>query len=100
MAETAAEKPTFRAAFRQRRCLVPADGFYEWLGEGRKKKQPYLFAMRDGALFAFAGLWEAWQNEGEHLESVCILTTTANELVRGDTHPEQKRKDYIKCIAN
>jgi putative SOS response-associated peptidase YedK len=81
MSETAAGKRTFRDAFRRRRCLVPADGFFEWLAEG-KKRHPYLFALADGGLFAFAGLWEAWEKEGERLESVCILTTEANELVR------------------
>lgn len=80
MAETAASKPTFRSAFQKRRCLIPADGFFEWLALG-KKRFPRLFAPCDGGLFAFAGLWECWLKEGEHLESVCILTTEANELV-------------------
>jgi putative SOS response-associated peptidase YedK len=80
-AETAAAKPTFRAAFRRRRCLVPADAFFEWQAEGGRK-QPYLFRRRDGAPFAFAGLWERWQGGGgEALETCCILTTTANEVV-------------------
>jgi putative SOS response-associated peptidase YedK len=81
MAETAASKPAFRTAFQKRRCLVPADGFYEWLAQG-KKRHPYLFALSDGGLFAFAGLWDLWEREGERPESVCILTTEANELVR------------------
>lgn len=80
-AETVAEKPSFRAALRARRCLVLADGFYEWqLAEGRK--QPWYFQLRDGRPFAFAGLWERWQSPGvDPLESCTIVTTEANELV-------------------
>jgi putative SOS response-associated peptidase YedK len=74
--ESAAEKPAFRDAFRRRRCLVAADGFYEWKKLGAKTKQPYYFHMRDGRPFGFAGLWERC---GE-LESCTILTTTPNEL--------------------
>jgi putative SOS response-associated peptidase YedK len=81
MAETAANRPAFKEAFHSRRCLVPADGFFEWLAQG-KKKQPHLFALRDGGLFAFAGLWQAQQNQGEWSGAVCILTTEANEVVR------------------
>jgi putative SOS response-associated peptidase YedK len=80
-AETAAKKPAFRAAFKARRCVVPADGFYEWVQVGRKK-QPNHFTLRDGRVFGFAGLWEVWQKDGEHLETVSILTTEANEVVR------------------
>jgi putative SOS response-associated peptidase YedK len=80
--ETAASKPAFRAAMRSRRCLVPADGFYEWLKRGRGR-MPHLFHMRDGRPFAFAGLWERWKPPGgDALESFTILTTDANELVR------------------
>ncbi len=62
-AETIAEKPAFRAAFRRRRCLIPADGFYEWKTE-RGRKQPYRIALEGGAPFAFAGLWERWEGSG------------------------------------
>lgn len=79
-AETAAEKPAFRAAFKARRCLIPADGFYEWVHQG-SAKQPYFITFRDGRPFAFAGLWERWSGEGEAVESCTILTTTPNEVV-------------------
>jgi putative SOS response-associated peptidase YedK len=80
--ETAASKPTFRTPFKKRRCLVPADGFFEWKTEG-KKKFPRYFTLNDGGIFTFAGLWETCMRDGEQIESVCVLTTTANELVRG-----------------
>jgi putative SOS response-associated peptidase YedK len=80
-AETVLEKPAFKAAFARRRCLVPADGFYEWQSVGRKK-QPIHFRFGDGRLFAFAGLWERWQGPDGPVESCTILTTGANELVR------------------
>jgi putative SOS response-associated peptidase YedK len=78
--ETAPEKPSFRRAFRKRRCLIPADGFYEWRKTARGK-QPYYMRMRDGRPFAFAGLWERWGREGEEILSCAILTTGANALV-------------------
>jgi putative SOS response-associated peptidase YedK len=80
-AETAAEKPAFRAAFRQRRCLVLADGFYEWQ-KAAGKRQPYYFRLKGGGPFAFAGLWENWDKGDAPLETCTILTTGANELVR------------------
>lgn len=79
-ADTAATKPSFRSAFKKRRCLVPADGFYEWKAEG-KKKLPHLFTVSTG-LFAVAGLWE---QGGGLAESVCLITTEANGVV-GDVH--------------
>ncbi len=81
--ETAAKKPAFRAAFRKRRLLIPATGFYEWKREGPKRKIPHLVGMRDGRLFAMAGLWERWTDpaSGEALLSCTILTTGPNELV-------------------
>ena len=80
--ETAPEKPSFRGAFRRRRCLIPADGFYEWRRE-EGGKQPFYIRMNDGRPFAFAGLWESW-NDGE-IRSCTILTTSANDLV-GPVH--------------
>lgn len=80
--ETIREKPAFRTAFAKRRCLIPTDGFYEWEAVG-KRKQPIHFRMRDGRLFAFAGLWERWASpEGPVVESCTILTTAANDLLR------------------
>jgi putative SOS response-associated peptidase YedK len=80
-AETVAVKPAFRAAFRQRRCLIPADGFYEWKSQSGGK-QPYYIRLKHNNLFAFAGLWEHWKSEtGEILESCTIIVTHANELV-------------------
>jgi putative SOS response-associated peptidase YedK len=81
-AETVTEKPSFRAAFRKRRCLVLGDGFYEWQQQ-EKKKQPYYFRLNDGQPFAFAGLWEHWQaSDGEVIESCTLLTTEANQLMQ------------------
>jgi putative SOS response-associated peptidase YedK len=80
-AETFANKPAFRTAFRQRRCLVAADSFYEW-HKAAGKKQPFSFRLRDGKPFALAGLWEQWTGGAEPVESCTIITTTANDLVR------------------
>jgi putative SOS response-associated peptidase YedK len=81
--ETASDKPAFKDAMRKRRCLIPADGFYEWKVVGPKKKQPYNIGMADDGLFAFAGLWDRWKSpdKGEIL-SCTILTTDANPLLK------------------
>ena len=98
MSETAADKPAFRDAMRRRRCLIPADGFYEWQKLGPKQKQPYSFGMIDDAVFAFAGLWERWREPaGEVVETCTILTTKPNSLV-ADVHDRMpailKPEDY------
>jgi putative SOS response-associated peptidase YedK len=82
-AESLAEKPAFRAAFRKRRCLLVADGFYEWRKRPEGPKQPYRIAREDGGPFAFAGLWERWRNpeDGAWIESCTIVTTDANALL-------------------
>jgi putative SOS response-associated peptidase YedK len=81
-AESLAHKPAFRAALRSRRCLVVADGFYEWQAAG-KAKQPYFIHFRDDRPFAFAGLWEAWEGpDHTAIESCTIITTTADDLIR------------------
>lgn len=84
-AETVAEKPSFRKAFAARRCLILADGFYEWQKTGttaKAPKQPYYITMRDDRPFAFAGLWECNTRCGEPLETTTIITTVANELMQ------------------
>lgn len=81
-AETVAEKPSFRSAFKRRRCLIPADGFFEWQ-KLEKRKQPYFIGLKDYRLFAFAGLWEHWEGgDGSVVDSCTIITTTANERVQ------------------
>jgi putative SOS response-associated peptidase YedK len=78
--ETAAKKPAFRDSLKSRRCLIPADGFYEWSRTG-KAKQPYCFEVDGGELFAFAGIWDRWQGpSGSTLETCSILTATANAV--------------------
>ena len=98
-AETVASKPAYRAAYRARRCLIPADGFYEWARQGGIK-QPYLIAMQDGGPMFFAGLWERWRvpegpdlprslqdaAPGDVIETCTVLTTEANELIRAIHH--------------
>lgn len=79
--ETVAEKPSFRDAFKRRRCLVPADGFYEWKTEGRLK-QPYYFSMKSGEPFALGGVWESWRSpDGNILRTCCLITTGPNEIM-------------------
>lgn len=80
--ETAAEKPSFRAAFKRRRCLIPADGFFEWQRTSSKKKQPYFIGLEDQRPLAFAGLWESWTSpDGGELETATIITTESNSLI-------------------
>lgn len=85
--ETVSEKPSFRHAFRSRRCLVPADGFYEWKAEGNVK-QPYRMTLGNGGGFAFAAIWERWDRDavGAPLETFAIVTTTANALLQPIHH--------------
>jgi putative SOS response-associated peptidase YedK len=79
-AETAATKPAFRDALKSRRCLIPADAFYEWARAG-KTKQPYCFEVNEGELFAFAGIWDRWKDPtGQWVKSCSILTTTPNAV--------------------
>ena len=79
--ETVRDKPAYRDAFTSRRCLIPADGFFEWRRNSREK-QPFHFGMHDDSLFAFAGLWDRWiDSAGAAIESCSILTTTANSVL-------------------
>ena len=79
--ETVEEKPAFREAFKKRRCIIPADGFYEWQRTGGRK-QPFFFHLRDDRPFGFAGLWDKWKSqEGKVIESCTILTTGSNEVL-------------------
>ena len=104
--ETASEKPSFRSAFRKRRCLILADGFYEW----RKTptgKQPVRIQMKGGSPFAFAGLWESWNNrEGGQIHSCTILTMAANSFMKNihDRMPLILKKDneskWLDCSRN
>ena len=86
-AETVAEKPSYRAAYRHRRCLVLADGFYEWHTEGGVKR-PYYISALDGEPFAFAALWENWQSKvsDESIQSTTLITTAANEFMSSLHH--------------
>ena len=81
--ETVAEKPSFRTALRKRRCLILADGFYEWQKLGGKQKRPMRIVLKSGEPFAFAGLWETWKDpEGELIKSCTIITTAANDYLQ------------------
>jgi putative SOS response-associated peptidase YedK len=79
-AETVATAPSFRAAFKRRRCLIPTTGYYEWQKLEDGTKQPYLFTMRDGQPFSFAGLWERWDKDEEPIETCTIITGEPNSL--------------------
>ncbi|MEZ5197073.1 MAG: SOS response-associated peptidase [Bacteroidales bacterium] len=81
-AETITEKPSFKSAFKKKRCLVLSDGFYEWKKVSPKEKIPYRIKMREDTLFSMAGIWDAWKNQdGEFIHSFSIITTTPNELM-------------------
>ncbi len=82
--ETVSEKLSFRTAFKKRRCLIVADGFYEWQ-KTDDGEQPFHIRMKDSSPFAFAGLWEAWDKEGEEVRFCSIITTDANDLM-GEIH--------------
>jgi putative SOS response-associated peptidase YedK len=81
-ADTIADKPAFRAAFKRRRCLILADGYFEWKTRGPKQKQPYYLRPKDDGPIAFAGIWETWKGAETPIESCSIITTDANELSR------------------
>jgi putative SOS response-associated peptidase YedK len=85
-AETVAEKPAFRSAFKSKRCLIPADGFYEWRAISAKVKQPYHFARLDGGLLGLAGLWERWTNPESHSVETCTIITTTPNRVTAPVH--------------
>jgi len=96
-AETLAEKPSFREAYKNRRCLVIADSFYEWKRQDQKNKTPMRIKLKSDALFAMAGLWERWKSpEGKTIYSCTVITTTPNDLVK-DIHDRMpvilKRED-------
>ncbi len=99
--ETLAEKPAFRVPLRRQRCLVPADGFYEWAA-GPGAKQPYLIARQASRLFAFAGLWEHWEGkDGEVVASCTLVTTAANDRLRSIHHRMPvilPREDYAAWL--
>ena len=103
-AEDLATKPSFRDALRNRRCLVPADAFYEWQKLGPKTKHPYAISLRDGSLYAFAGLWDRWKEpEGQWLETFTIITTDPNELMQ-PIHNRMPvilpRRDYDRWLGS
>lgn len=98
-AETIAEKPSFRDAFKHTRCIIPATGFYEWDKKSKGTKQPYYFYLKDKNLFGFAGLWSEWTDKesGEVIETCTIITTEANSILEPihDRMPViLKEKDY------
>jgi putative SOS response-associated peptidase YedK len=104
-AETVDRLPMFREAYRKRRCIVPIDGFFEWMAvKGAKVKQPYAIAMKDRSPFGLAGLWENWKNPatGEWVRTFCIITTSTNELV-GRIHDRMpaifRPEDYSRWLA-
>ena len=104
MCETVASKPAFREALKRRRCLIPADAFYEWQKLDAKTKQPWAFGLKYGGVFAFAGLWERWNDGGktETLDSFTIVTTDPNEVterVHGRMPVILKPSDYERWLS-
>ncbi len=100
-AETITEKPFFKSIFKTKRCLIPANGFYEWKAVGGKK-QPYYFQIKGSELFAFAGLWDRWQHEDTTIESCTIITTEANVSMNPIHHRMPvilKPDDYEEWLA-
>lgn len=98
-AETINEKISFKGSFQRRRCLIPADGFFEWKKLGKKTKIPYRFTLREEEIFSFAGIWEEYETvSGESQHTFLILTTTPNELVEEvhDRMPVILRRDQEK----
>jgi putative SOS response-associated peptidase YedK len=104
MAETVATKPAFRDAFKSRRCIIPADGFYEWKKLDPKTKQPYRIVMKDRSIFGFAGLWDRWTDKasGETIQSCTIITTEPN-TVCAPIHNRMpvilERRDYAAWLG-
>ncbi|HWY70316.1 MAG TPA: SOS response-associated peptidase [Terriglobales bacterium] len=104
--ETLLEKPAFKENFERRRCLIPANGFYEWKRSG-KSKQPFHFGMKDDSIFAFAGIWDRWKaSQGQVIESCAILTTGPNDLLR-DVHDRmpvilkvEKYQEWLEAPAS
>lgn len=103
-AESVAEKPAYRESFRWRRCVIPANGFFEWKrSTGSGPKQPYLFTLQAGTVFGFAGLWDCWKDPGDDgsLVSCTIMTTRANSLMQ-DIHDRMPvilaRENYSKWL--
>jgi putative SOS response-associated peptidase YedK len=93
--ESVAEKPAYRTPFKRKRCLIPADGFYEWkVVDGHKV--PHYIRMRDGDVFAFAGLWDRWEGGGESLESCSIIVIPANDVMK----PLHERMPAIIATAH
>ncbi|MGD0318053.1 MAG: SOS response-associated peptidase, partial [Xanthobacteraceae bacterium] len=104
--ETVRNLPTFRDAYRRRRCIVPVDGFFEWKAiKGQKAKQPYAIAMKDGSPFGLGGLWENWKEpaSGEWIRTFAVITTDANELV-AEIHDRMPLilapGDYVRWLRN
>jgi putative SOS response-associated peptidase YedK len=103
--ETVATLPTFRDAYRRRRCILPVDGFFEWKAIKGKAKQPYAIAMKDGYPFGLGGIWENWRdpNSGEWIRTFAIITTDANELM-AEIHDRMPlilaRADYVRWLSD